>query len=645
MKKAVAAFSLMFLFISSAAWAARCSSPPCTYYVDFVGGSNSVTADQATSTSTPVKTCPGDQINGSPSNVTLGAGDTVCFKGGVLYAGKISVPASGTSGSPIVFDGQCSGWGTGQAILTNSYEFTNSWTQCPDAATCGGNANYANIFYATRPAAMDIFTLFEGDTMLYPSQQPNPTTPFNWSDTTTYTHFHNDATHNINSTSIKDATNLTSSDSAFYNSAYVAYVYAGNNLKREAITGFDPDTDTISFTGGESALSEAYYAIVNNIAHIDYAGEYAVTADTIYLWPISGPPANMRYGKGATYYLWALISGASGIHDVTIQNFTMKNCESAFIYRDNSGSTGPLPGVSIIGNTMFNINAGGSNSFLLGNESSGAIQNNILHHVRDKRGILAAGQVTISGNEAYSIDGTGLWLSGGNNAVVSGNYFHDITGVHGDGVAITDSTGPVTISGNKIVTPNHAPALTLEDLPYGANIYNNILDCNNVANCLANWLTSDATYDGGSLNIINNTIVGSALIAYEANGWDSRLVQNNILTLGLSLSGGAGPADTFGYNCYTTTRGDTGDQQQSGGITDIVTDYANGDYTLKDTTVCKDNGVSVSAYLTTDYAGVSRPQGSGWDMGAYEIQTTGGTATLNGSGSVTLGGSGTITIE
>ena len=64
-----------------------------TYYVDFAGGSD---ANAGTSPAQPFKHCPGDgQATDGARGAELAPGDTVIFKGGVLYRGTISVSRSG----------------------------------------------------------------------------------------------------------------------------------------------------------------------------------------------------------------------------------------------------------------------------------------------------------------------------------------------------------------------------------------------------------------------------------------------------------------------------------------------------------------------------------------------------------------------
>lgn len=87
-----------------------------TYYVDFDAGSDSADGKSA---QTPWKHAPGDAAaTGSPRAAALAPGDVVLFKGGVHYKGSIDVPASGTAGATIVYDGNGRGtWGDGFAII------------------------------------------------------------------------------------------------------------------------------------------------------------------------------------------------------------------------------------------------------------------------------------------------------------------------------------------------------------------------------------------------------------------------------------------------------------------------------------------------------------------------------------------------
>ncbi len=110
------------------------------YYVDYVGGNDSIT-NPGTSMTSPWTHCPGDAssaVGAGPKNATLNPGDTVFFKGGVNYTltatnstydavcGGIvlSANSSGTN-APIIYNGNIAGtWGTGPAIITD-YGATN----------------------------------------------------------------------------------------------------------------------------------------------------------------------------------------------------------------------------------------------------------------------------------------------------------------------------------------------------------------------------------------------------------------------------------------------------------------------------------------------------------------------------------------
>ena len=87
-----------------------------TYYVDFAGGTDT---NAGTSPTLPWKHAPGDaDASGVPANTSLRPGDTVEFRGGVVYVGTIVLAWSGTPDAPITYDGNSAGtFGSGRAVL------------------------------------------------------------------------------------------------------------------------------------------------------------------------------------------------------------------------------------------------------------------------------------------------------------------------------------------------------------------------------------------------------------------------------------------------------------------------------------------------------------------------------------------------
>jgi len=102
------------------------NSQAATYYVDYASGADT---NNGTATVTAWKHCPGDASATNNANITLTAGDTVIFKGGVIYTGTgtttlMTVNQTGTDGNTITYDGNSAGtFGTGKAAinLDNTY--------------------------------------------------------------------------------------------------------------------------------------------------------------------------------------------------------------------------------------------------------------------------------------------------------------------------------------------------------------------------------------------------------------------------------------------------------------------------------------------------------------------------------------------
>lgn len=110
--------------------AANIVASAATYYVDFDAGND---ANNGTSTGTAWKHCPGDtNATATADSTTLSAGDTVKFKGGVVYLGLIAGSWSGSAGLVITYDGNHAGdWGTGRAVLDAEYALAYCWEADP----------------------------------------------------------------------------------------------------------------------------------------------------------------------------------------------------------------------------------------------------------------------------------------------------------------------------------------------------------------------------------------------------------------------------------------------------------------------------------------------------------------------------------
>ena len=104
--------------------ASACAAKP--YFVDFENGSD---AGGGGFPSDPWKHCPGDDgAQASARRAALSPGDTVYFRGGIVYKGQIAVQWRGASGAPVVYDGNSSGkWGWGKAVIDGGNTWSNGF--------------------------------------------------------------------------------------------------------------------------------------------------------------------------------------------------------------------------------------------------------------------------------------------------------------------------------------------------------------------------------------------------------------------------------------------------------------------------------------------------------------------------------------
>jgi hypothetical protein len=245
----------------------------------------------------------------------------------------------------------------------------------------------------------------------------------------------------------------------------------------------------------------------------------------------------------------------------------------------------------------------------------------------------------------------GIWSSGNNGVVFEHNHLvisnSDTTG-HSDGVQSYQDYN-ITIRDNWIEQANNAATdnhgMWLSDTHSGGviKVYNNVVYAPNLSrdSAVAHWAEPTWT-ETGTIKLWNNTIYGGAR-SLTLDKTPNAEVKNNIL---LPARGGVGvyivhgdiPAAHIDHNLIWAPNGNVASvngstktwsgwqalgYDASGVNADPkFTNLSGRDLTLTSTSPAIDRGTALSQ-VTTDKNGVTRPQGSAYDIGAYEF-TSGG---------------------
>lgn len=270
-----------------------------TYHVDHAQGDDArdgLTPEQAW------KRCPGDpQAAGVAATTALAPGDTVRFKGGVVYHGSIALTVSGAADQPITLDGNVDGtWGTGMAVIDGS-QVIQGWKRFASAEEAGGNPRWQDLFYADidldirsnfehgavvlhrqektdRQAPWQRIILCDEDGNLLPiAQFPKPKDPF-------YPDLPRDFLVSTQPLEVKDGVsaiidpdNLTESDPQRYRGLFLG-VHGGNNhVYFSVVKDYQPEANRLTFAAFTSkTYPKTSYAFYNGAALITEPGEWCV---------------------------------------------------------------------------------------------------------------------------------------------------------------------------------------------------------------------------------------------------------------------------------------------------------------------------------------------------------------------------------
>lgn len=229
----------------------------------------------------------------------------------------------------------------------------------------------------------------------------------------------------------------------------------------------------------------------------------------------------------------------------------------------------------------------------------------------------------------------------GNNAI--GIHMNADASLGGDGI-ISDAQ----VYGNVLYDNNRAAGINMDGLQ-DPIIYNNLIFNNHFAQGIALFQQDGAIVTNGA-KIFNNTIVvpsdGRWGILVKDGANENTEIFNNIIINQHAWRGCIAIEDTAGfqseYNIVNDKMSASGDgstisleqwrgigfdtvSQLAGDLSNLFVDIAASDYGLTTGSRAIDKGTDqVMNIVTEDIVGTQRPQGAGYDIGAYEYVTTTG---------------------
>ena len=325
--------------------------------------------------------------------------------------------------------------------------------------------------------------------------------------------------------------------------------------------------------------------------------------------------------------------------EVTNGGFTLSQTSYCLIEDNFIHDTGSNVPIKLVASTMYEDDASSSYNIIRNNEITAGYD----------VGISTSGQYhTIEGNEIYAMAGgnrDGIHFHGGYHTIRD-NYIHDNVHPSGSDPHIDcfqawrtghDIVFEKNICVNTNTTKSNQIVMLEEFADQDGDVHdltwrNNIFDFSDPGYCPLRINQKNSGREIENINIYNNTFIhrnvsgkGEAALNFvRINGVN---VQNNIV-----YNFGDGSAYKDWWKCTTCQNVNTsnnliyvddGDPPNDATNTNgVYTDpkfvnLAGQDYQLQSDSPAINSGITIGS-VTTDKIGTSRPQGSGYDMGAYE---------------------------
>ena len=535
-----------------------------TYYIDYDNGEDS---NDGISTATPWKHSPGDtNATGNASATSLVASSTVIFKGGVQYIGTITLNWSGSSGNPILYDGNSAGnWGTGKAIIGGDYSTTYGFYM----PTGKSYLNFNNLEFYKIGGLAD-YTGYDC------SANPLPSKPG-------YGFY------------LIDSSYITISNSYFHELGYWQNAspvnFAGSGMGGYGVYVFGTDHLVVNnneFTKMEKPIrvSPGQYGSVKTATNVQ------ISNNNIH-----------------NYIRW-MIELSTGMDNTTLQDISIYgNILHDFTEYDGSNWTGcgvaphtdgiimgvsnyvgrtygsPTHPIRVYNNLFYqNATSGGGTAmiFLTGMGGTLYIYNNVFMNALHGDGnIYAQDGVTVSSGD--TLPDYHFY----NNTFYDSDYSIFLRNIAGANYAL--NLGTIRIKNNIFYHSGASAAYPVEiydDYSTPTELDYNLYYTDRVDQAVLDWRS----------NVLRSQSVSGMRSSY---GWETHGIQTNPTFTNISYG--------LGLNS------------------------SQNNLQIQSSSLAKDAGVSLASYFTTDYVGTSRPQGSAWDMGAYEYLVSSPTYTIGGT--------------
>jgi hypothetical protein len=429
--------------------------------------------------------------------------------------GVSTITAQGTEANHITYKGD--GWGTSKAVIDGSDPFNATWTRCTSAADCGGNPNWANIWYTTAPENFNLFCpVYEDGEFLWFAQDPNPTDPIFYDRHQDLREIPlNDPDLAITRTTLKDPRFLTQDDASFWNGSYVLLWHNPNTVTPLPVTSFDPQTDTLTFDDENLGSDLLYtdrsskYGIVGQASLIDIPGEFGLFGGKIFFWPRnSNDPINHHYSISSRKVGIDL----HGCKYVTIEGFSIRGFHG-LIGEWTSGMA-----IQSFANTTSNVNIRNNEiSYMRSLARNGVIftsincasnfriENNYIHHCQKNVGIFCCGdRIYVDNNRVEYVGYHGIWFMYATNSRMTGNLVEHTNATHANGISIFEKSKNILVARNRVIVGK-------ENFPYTLQNSENVYTIGNLFDGMGESRPfNDLTWSvgmAGTNYCLNNTIV------------------------------------------------------------------------------------------------------------------------------------------